>query len=248
MHRFLALILLLGSAVPAPAQPEPVDTLFQRGNDAYAAGHLTDALNAYQQILDAGMASVALYHNMGNAYLQRGDVGRAVQAYAKGLQLAPGHRRLVHNLQQARDRAGLSGRVPVLERGGQSFAVGGSVGWLAVLGWGCVAAGLGLAVYRAAPDRSERIITPTVMGLVAGGLVVWILSLGLSVLQTPDRRAVVLAAEVPVHASPSDTASATATVREGMVLAADRSRDAWTRVRLRDGTQGWVRTEWVGPV
>lgn len=248
MYRCLALFLLAWGPATAQAPSPPLDTLFQSGNEAYATGRPGEALKAYRQILDAGSASVALYHNMGNAHLRLGETGRAVQAYVRGLQLAPGNRQLVHNLRHARDRADLTDPGPVFERSGLTRVLGGSAGGLAAVGWGLVVAGLGLAAYRAAPNRPGRMVSVSVGSLVGSGLVVWTLSLGLSALQMPDRRAVVLADAVPVHSTPSDTTAITTTVREGRVLGVERTRNGWTRIRLANGVQGWVRTASVGEV
>ncbi len=237
----------MGVSAAVSAQPE-LEARFQAGTEAYEAGQYQDAMEAYRELLDAGHASVALYHNLGNAHVRRGAMGPAIRSYAKGLQLAPGHRKLMHNLQQARERAGLPGAAPVLQRGAPWLVGTLPTGLLAVLGWLAVAAGVGLAVYRTSPDRPAAWQRPRVLGLVAGGLLVWGLSLGASSLQVPDRRAVVLSAEVPVQTAPADTASTAATVREGMLLNVERTRDGWMRIRAPNGAEGWVRAPSVGEV
>lgn len=234
--------------VRGAAEPERRDRLFASGNRAYEAGNYAKAIEAYRQILDAGTTSVALYHNLGNAYVRRGEMGPAIRAYAKGLHLQPESRTLAHNLQQARQRAGLSGSAPVLQSGTQRLVHGWPSGLFAVVGWLLLGAGLALAVYRTAPDRRDAWRRPRILALVGTGLLVWSVGLGVSSLQTPDRSAVVLSAEVPVHAAPADTAATVTTVREGMLLDVERTHDGWTRLRLPTGMEGWVRSASVGEV
>jgi hypothetical protein len=247
MRRLFGILFLIVAPIVASAQPD-WEAQFRAGNEAYEAGQYQNAIEAYRQVLDAGHASVALYHNLGNAYVRNGAMGPAIQSYAKGLRLAPGHRKLVHNLQQARERAGLSGPVPVLRSGSQQLADTLPTDFLAVLGWLAGAAGIGLAVYRTSSARPDAWCHARVLGLIAGGVLVWGLSLGVSSLQVPDRHAVVLPAEAPVQTAPADTAATAATVREGMLLDVERSRNGWTRIRVPDGPPGWVRTSSVGEV
>ncbi len=55
-------------------------------------------------IADEGIASGPLEFNIGNAYLQAGDTGRAILHYRRAERLIPGDAYLQNNLESARDR------------------------------------------------------------------------------------------------------------------------------------------------
>ena len=74
------LVLLTGGlgllVASAAAQPDRLLRRFETANEAYAQGRYEQAVEGYRDILDAGYASVALYHNLGNAYVRLDRVGR----------------------------------------------------------------------------------------------------------------------------------------------------------------------------
>lgn len=67
-------------------------------------GYYQQAINAYEQLIAAGVRNAKLYYNLGNAYFRANDLGRAILQYRRGLRLEPGNRRLQANLQYALTR------------------------------------------------------------------------------------------------------------------------------------------------
>ena len=235
--------LLIGGLVlwgaPAAAQPDAAPARFETANEAYAQGQYKRAVDGYRAVLDAGQASAALYHNLGNAYVRLGRTGPAVWAYEKARQLRPEDPRLRHNLQYVRGQAGLpqGGR---LARGPSVFRSGG---WPLLLFWGgALALGVGLfvATGRADADQWGAWRTGTVQGAVGGGLLLLAVSVGGSVLYAGESRAVAVGDSVPVRRGPAATATADTTLPEGAVLRIRRPQGDWVRVQLRDQTAGWV--------
>jgi SH3-like domain-containing protein len=93
---------------------------------------------------------------------------------------------------------------------------------------------------RAGPDRVFAWWAPVVWGpAVAGGVLVGV-ALGTSFIQAQDRRAVVTAEEAGLRATPSETASPDSMLPGGTMVEVEAPRNAWRRVRLGDGTGGWV--------
>jgi hypothetical protein len=235
--------LLIGGlalwGAPAAAQPDAAPARFETANEAYAQGQYKRAVDGYRAVLDAGQASAALYHNLGNAYVRLGRTGPAVWAYEKARQLRPEDPRLRHNLQYVRGQAGLpqGGR---LARGPSVFRSGG---WPLLLFWGgALALGVGLfvATGRADADQWGAWRTGTVQGAVGGGLLLLAVSVGGSVLYAGESRAVAVGDSVPVRRGPAATATADTTLPEGAVLRIRRPQGDWVRVQLRDRTAGWV--------
>jgi len=67
------------------------------GNRYFSIEKYDYALDAFLAILDE-VEHPDLYYNVGNTYYRLGDVGKAIWAYEKGIQLSPIHKDLKYNL------------------------------------------------------------------------------------------------------------------------------------------------------
>jgi tetratricopeptide (TPR) repeat protein len=116
---YTIIALLLGSialsAESADLAPEALHAHLEQANYAFqqaldttdaeqAQGYYQQAIDAYTQLLNAGVHNAKLYYNLGNAYMLRNDFGRAILNYRRGLQLEPGNARLQANLRYARSQ------------------------------------------------------------------------------------------------------------------------------------------------
>lgn len=238
------LLLVVASAA---AQPDRPRDRFAAANEAYTQGRYEQAVESYQNILDAGYASGALYHNLGNAYARLDRVGPAVWAYERARRLRPGDPRLRHNLEYVRRRAGLppQGLPP---RGLAALVAGWSP--LLLFGVGVLALGAGLlgAVFRAEPGQYLAWRLPSAWGPVAAGLLLVVVASGTSYIQAHERRAVVLPESVSLQAAPNETAASDSTLTGGAMVEIQTSQDQWRRVRLGDGTTGWVPADALNEV
>jgi len=95
----LALVLRLFSYVLA-AEYSP-ESLFKKGNDLYSAEKYSDAITAYEQLLDKGVAAPELYFNLGNAFYKAGIYPKAILNYERALRLSPGDVDIEYNLKMA---------------------------------------------------------------------------------------------------------------------------------------------------
>ncbi|KPK77016.1 MAG: hypothetical protein AMJ79_04685 [Phycisphaerae bacterium SM23_30] len=112
------IIVLLCSSAPAEDElsPEEINDLtyqasqlFRQANDLIQTSPLRarelydEVILRYQRIVEeAGIANGYLYYNIGNAYLLKGDLGRAIVNYRRGQRLMPDDADLGKNLDFAR--------------------------------------------------------------------------------------------------------------------------------------------------
>ena len=242
----------LGLLLLAPtswAQERDAAALFQLGNERYAGGDYEAALEAYRQAEATGYVSGPLLYNMGNAYYRLGAWGQAIRYYEKARRLLPGSDNLRHNLELARAEADVpASPASVWGTWSQRLAADVGAGTLFGLGLLFYLAAAGLAGYRLWTGRRSAWQRRGLAVALALGLLLIGLAYAADVGTAADRRAVVVAEEAAVRAAPSVRAAAEADVREGLVLDVLRRRPGWFKVRLSDGTEGWVEAERLGEV
>lgn len=114
--RMLPVVVLLAvSAAPADLSPQQAADLFAEAQQAYDRGiaaltsdpvqarnQFAEAAARFQLIADSQPPSGRLLYNLGNAYLQAGDLGRAILNYRRAEQRLPLDPRLQSNLSYAR--------------------------------------------------------------------------------------------------------------------------------------------------
>ena len=201
----------------------------------------TDSL----QLTDA--VSPEYYGALGTAAAERGDYGRAILAFRRGLRLAPGHAYLRNNLAFARAEAGtevLEVRQFVLTRWWgrlAAFLGAGLALTLSVVFWTLAVAG---ATYwylrRRTMDERRRFALLPLAG-VALALALLFLLLGQS--RNADLfepRDGVLLETAELRVAPGTSATLEAELKPGHELTVLDERTGFVKVTLGDGRQGWV--------
>ncbi len=87
------LVFLLGTAAFGQAE-----ALFEKASEAYNQGAYDEALDYYQQILDSGTHSAAVYLNIGNAHYKKNEIAPSIYYYEKALLLDPNDPEIRNNL------------------------------------------------------------------------------------------------------------------------------------------------------
>ncbi|MCA9170937.1 MAG: BatD family protein, partial [Planctomycetales bacterium] len=82
---------------------------------------LTQAAAKYQMLVDSGIRNSDLYFNLGNAYLQSNQLGRAIAAYEQAKTIDPWNRQLAANLDFANSL--VKGDEPVARDSAEQFGV-----------------------------------------------------------------------------------------------------------------------------
>lgn len=244
--------LLLAGTLMAPAQSESRQ-LLQAGNTAYHNQDYETAINRYESILQKGYESVALYHNLGNAYYRNGDLAMAVLNYQRALRLRPGQADVQKSLEAVQGQLQAtnihieqSGVVRLWTSVQQVFR---TRAW-ALLGVLLFWVGIGgLIAWQFAPKRSQR-----KLGFL-GGLAILLLSLlpfafayGRAQQEFYHHKAVLMAEETPLHVAPDAQSEPVLTLYGGETLTILDEISGWYKVELSDTTVGWVPKDLVAEV
>lgn len=94
-------LVMLALTMTIPAQD--TDT-FQQAQAAFAEGRYAEAAGHYEAMLTDGYENGYVLYNLGNAWMNAGEIGRAISAYRRAQWLVPGDANLERNLGLALER------------------------------------------------------------------------------------------------------------------------------------------------
>lgn len=73
-------------------------------DSAYNSGDYATAIQLYEKVMEEHGVSASLYYNLGNSYLQSGDVGNAMICYERAYKLKPSDKLIKNNLNYLREK------------------------------------------------------------------------------------------------------------------------------------------------
>lgn len=245
MKRLLALLICLW-VLPALAQTETIGVM-ERANDAYLKADYAAAIKLYQSLVDGGIHDGAVYLNLGSAYYQLGDPGRALVNMLRAQAWTPRDGDLNRSLALIRgqrediqgDETGIIEGVSALTGSMLTFD---ELAWLALLFWFAWFALLAAWVLRS--DWRERLRVPLLIGAAVMLAAVSFLASRWWV-QTYRPAAVVVQPQASVMSGPGDTYLELYTLHTAAEVRVVETRGGWIRFALPDGRQGWLPEESV---
>jgi tetratricopeptide (TPR) repeat protein len=229
-------------------QPD-ISTLFLQANQAYKSGDFNAAAAGYEQLIAAGMSNGELLYNLGNAYLKKGDTGRAILNYRKAELFMPRDADLEANLQyalgQAKDKIDCGEGESLLKticfwytklsccELCYVFLAVNAVFWLLFI----------VRLFLRADLLGIGMYVFLFLALLLGS------SLGVKLYSAAySRTGVVLAEEVMVRSGSSLSDTVLFKLHEGAELAVAGEENEWLKITLCDGKKGWVQKSSIGIV
>lgn len=220
--------------------------LFEKGNEAYAAGNFEGAVENYEQVLANGETSAALHYNLANAYYKLNRVAPSIYHYEKALQLNPGDKDAQNNLVFARNMA--IDAIGEESRGGfwgifsRSTAAFSASGWA----WVAIFCMLLFVVAFLAYYFSLRTVIKRIMFI--GSMFFLVLAVASAVvgftkdsLNQESSYAIVFAEQVEVKSEPSPRAGEAFMLHEGAKVKITEDFREWVEIELPNGSSGWMR-------
>ncbi len=243
--RWAALVAVISIAAGCGTSPDlPVSSRFQAAEQTFAGAEspqdFSRAARQYQEIIDDGFESGAVFYNQGNAWMRAGEIGRAVAAYRRAKRYRPRDPYLDANL-----RSALAGRGSTSDTSIADYVVfwQDSLSYpekfllttvLLVL---TLATGLGRHWQRRRVLFRRLFVTAAVL-------------LTLSAVSTArdwhrferTKHGVVITKETVARKGNSDNyePAFTEPLTEGTEFTLVESRDEWLHVRLGDSGDGWI--------
>lgn len=228
------------------AQSDSYENWLVEGNTAYDEGNYEQALTLYSQIEEAGVESAALYYNMGNTFYKMKSYPMAILYYEKALKLNPGNEDIRTNLEIA--NMAIVDKINVLPQSfiqrwwnglKQSFSADGWA-WVSVAMVGLFL--VSLFVFLMSSRIGWR-KAGFFVGIVA--LVCFALSLVFAIGQYRDLKyqdeAIIMTPTVTAKSSPSVNSVDLFVLHEGTKVRILDSAKDWNKIRIADGSLGWLQ-------
>ena len=223
-----------------------------------AKGRFQSAATKYQLLVDSGIRNSKLYLDLGNAYLQSGQVGRAIANYTRAQQLDPANRQLAANLRLAEtltataqppaDKAITTQiRYPVQQLRSANHVLLGAIGvtsmkavavLASLLFWGLLTVRILAASKLLSTMPTRRIAAIPLLFLLMSLASLWLES------SKPQSNAdaIIVAGQTALHAADGDQFDEVFTfdAADGQRVQLLAERGDWAQVRTTHGHVGWM--------
>lgn len=216
---------------------------FERANQDYAAGRYSDAAHGFETVIAKQGFSAPLLFNLGNAWLEAGELGRAILSYERALVLSPGDDSIAKNLQVAREKANIATTNPGILYKAVHLLSWNALSWLSALSI------VGIAVLVLV-GRLKPLWAPLGRRLAIGVCVIAFCITATSLaFRWPDlNRAVVLNNDTPVRIAPADSAGVSFKLPAGELVQARKNHGKYVLIRTHDGKSGWASGDEVARI
>lgn len=241
---FLAMMISPALVFAADSQQQ----LFEQANGLYAKGQYKQAVDAYNQIINTGYQSAAVYFNLGNAHYKDGELPEAILNYEKAHRLAPGDDDINFNIRLANSKTvDKVDEAPefFLSKWWKGFILNYAADGLATAAIVLAFIGSALLVWYffalAGGVKRFAFFSSLVFFFVAIAVVV-IAASQVSYFNS-NRQAIVFTSSVDVKTSPAATVSTAFVLHDGTKINVLGSNGGgWLKIKLANGNEGWIKT------
>ncbi len=236
------------------AQDPSPGNIMAEANLLYERGEYAEAAQQYEALIGLGYLDAAVYYNLGNTYLESGDLGRAILNYLRAQELSPRDPDIIANLDLARSRsvdqlqAESDSLVASVSDFGRRWATAGEFGLAALLLWAVVGLAVGALILRPVMRRSA-ILRSGAAGAFVLMLVSMVVLLSMLYANPYDNTGVVTARTVEVLSGPGTQYREEFALHSGAQVRLVDSRHGWLQVALPGGElQGWLPSHTIEAV
>ena len=215
-------------------------------DQAYQENKFTDAIMAYEAILETEGESADIYYNLGNCYYKTKNIAKAVLNYERAWLLKPGDADIRFNLELARSKT-----VDQITPTSEVFIVTwikNITNLMSEKEWGITAIIsfllllIGLALYI----FGNRIILKKIGFIAAAVFLIVCISANMFANGQKNKivsrsGAIVMSPTITVKSTPNESGTDLFVLHEGTkVYIEDDSIKGWKEIRLEDGKEGWL--------
>lgn len=248
----LVLVLLsFATEVNASGSTEAQER-FRAANELLAETRYAEALAELRAASATGYHHGALYLNKGIAATRLDSLGLAKAYFIQSRQFPETARAATEGFDFVSDQLGRRGaQLPVLGWMNMQNRIYFEINYMRWLAVGIVLINIGVVVFILSwlRERFRPVNRKAGIGLAVTGLILFLASAAMVLQSQRYERGVQITREASVHASPRVDAEILQTSFEGFQFVVSRREsqpvEGWVRIRMVNGTRGWIRQEAV---
>ncbi len=223
-------------------------SLMQEANKAYEEGDFQTAIDSYQTLLDSNYSSEDLHYNYANSLFKSNEIALAILHYEKALKINPDSEDAAYNIKIANDRT--VDKIEVIPElffyrwWKTIYNLFSADNWAKMMIYIAIIGLIGFGAYKYATNLSIRKFG---FGMFSSGLVLAFMCWGLAASQknyaNSSSHAIIMNSTVDILSAPSSGSSQLFVLHEGTKVRIEDQTDAWLKVSLPNGNQGWIDKE-----
>lgn len=239
------LALLIGLVNPAGGQDFKPDSLMVKASNAYNEGLYDSALTVYSMIEDENLVSAGLFYNMGNAYFKMNDIPSAILYFEKARKLAPNDEDIDYNLGIANSMiVDKIEKVPELfykQWWNYFYNMFNANTWtiISLISWFILVFLSGLFILTRSRSIRKLAFYLGILFLFSS-----VATFGLAsqkyYYSKEHNEAIIFTPTITVKSSPTMTAVDLFVIHEGTKVRILDQVQEWTKIRIQDGSVGWL--------
>ncbi len=244
--KYFLLLLLAGTDSHISLAKNHLDT-YHEANICYQKQDYSKAIVLYEQVLAQGQYAPELYYNLGNAWYKQGNIPKSILYYERALKMSPGDEDILFNLKMASlQLIDKIDPVPQIfyKRWLNSIAealpsnvwskLPPALLWLALL-----FAGVFLFGYTVRQRKTGFILL--ICSLVLAMFAFFFAGKSHTIMHL-DKAAIVMTPSAYVKSSPDTKGNDLFIVHEGTKVLLLDELNEWKKIKLLNGSVGWLKT------
>jgi len=247
LRKYWIILLFILPSLNLAAQNQAELDSFKLGNLYYTQEKYEDAIRLWEWILNQGYESSEVYYNLGNAYFKSHQITYSILNYERAKLLDPGNEDIEYNLELARsfvvDKIDQTPGLFISEWHKTMVNMLSSDAW-AVIGLSSFLLLLlffSFFLYTRNYGFKKLSFWFSLLWLYVA-ISATVFSYYHHKLVVQPGTALIYSPSVTVESSPDESGTDLFLIHEGTKVLIKEHLGDWTRVRLSDGKEGWVRT------
>jgi len=248
---FIAISLWLVFAQPGFSNNNTA--LFNRANEFFRKEQYDTSILLYESILKSGYHAPEVYYNLGNAYYRKKNIAAAILNYERAYKLDPGNSNIKFNLQLAQTM--IVDKINSVQEFflkhwwrvfSQQFS---SDGWASVSILSFLITLILATVYLFTVQLWLKKLSFW-LGILAifVSIICFINSYDLKSERLERKTAIVMSPSVTIKSSPDETGTDLFVIHEGLKVWIIDKVDTWSKIKIADGSSGWLKDTDIEPI
>lgn len=247
MKKNILLGFLLLSFVFSYANDQDAAAIYKEANLSYQKMDYKNAALMYEKLLSQGHLSPEVYYNLGNSYFKDGNVPKAILNYERAKKMSPEDEDVDFNLKIANLK--VVDRIDTVPEMFYKRWINAITGLMSVDGWSIVL----IVMFWLTFGAGVYYVMATTVNGKRNGLTLILIMLGLTGVTylltghsysttVKDEHAIIMSSSVYVKSSPDEKGTDQFILHEGTKVDILEPFEDWKKIRIANGSIGWVKS------